>query len=158
MQSNYVNPFLESSILVIEQMCQIRPALGELKLKSIPFDEGILWLQIRIIGDLEGDIVFSFPMEVALKLVSVMMGGFAVTEIDEMSKSALSELGNMISGNASSLLFDQGITIDITPPRMVDSSQESTMNRGKALNIPLKLSNIGELEIYVNVKNIIRVS
>ena len=45
---------------------------------------------------------------VALKLVSAMMGGYAIAEMDEMGQSAISELGNMISGNASTILYNQG--------------------------------------------------
>ena len=58
-------------------------------------------------GQMEGDIVFGLHETVALKLVSAMMGGYPIAEMDEMGQSAISELGNMISGNASTILYNQ---------------------------------------------------
>ncbi len=149
MQSKHINPFLESSIFVIEQMCSIRPQLGELQLRTIEVEDGPVWLMIRVFGDMEGQIIYRFDLHVALKLVSGMMGGFVVTELDEIGKSAIFELGNMISGNAGSILSGQGIEIDISPPAPATQSDLAE----QALSIPLLLDGIGEFHIFVNVKN-----
>jgi len=53
---------------------------------------------------------------VALTAASGMMGGLNLTELDEMSKSALSELTNMILGNTATLLYNRGVGVEITPP------------------------------------------
>ncbi len=42
--------------------------------------------------------------------------GMPVTELDDMATSAISELGNMIMGNAATIFSTKGIVIDITPP------------------------------------------
>ncbi len=42
--------------------------------------------------------------------------GMPVTELDDMAMSAISELGNMIMGNAATIFSTKGIVIDITPP------------------------------------------
>lgn len=72
-----------------------------------------------------------------------------VTEIDEMSKSAISELGNMISGNAGTLLYNQGVTVDITPPKIIESAEAAGYTPKRALTIPLKIGDIGQLDIQV---------
>ena len=41
-----------------------------------------------------------------------------VQQLDEISTSAICELGNMIMGNASTVFSVEGIGIDITPPTM----------------------------------------
>ncbi len=151
MQSAHINPFLESATLVIEQTCMVKPHRGDIKLKNVSLDNGYIWLQISMFGQMNGDVVFGFPEDVAIKLVSAMMGGYPVTEMDDMSKSAISELGNMISGNASTIMSNQGIQIDISPPKMMNSVQEDTsaIQTKKAIVVPLSLETIGNFEIYV---------
>ncbi|MMZ67695.1 CheC-like family protein [compost metagenome] len=69
-----------------------------------------------------------------------------------MGQSAISELGNMISGNASTILSNQGFAVDITPPRVItmDVIHAETGPR-KALCIPLLMDGIGELDIQVMI-------
>jgi len=149
MKAEYINPFLESARIVIEQVANIRPTTGQLGVKDVKFVEKYIWIQIGMTGQMEGDIVFGLPEEVALKMVSAMMGGFTVTEMDDMGKSAISELGNMISGNASTMLFNQGVRVDITPPKLVQSANAAGFVPKKALTIPLIMESIGELDIQV---------
>ncbi|MFC4777029.1 chemotaxis protein CheX [Paenibacillus sp. GCM10023252] len=151
MKAEYINPFLESAKIVIEQVIQIRPSTGQLGLKDIKFVENYIWIQIGLNGQMNGDIVFGLSESVALKMVSAMMGGFAISEIDEISRSAISELGNMISGNASTMLFNQGVKVDITPPKVIHSAQAAGFTTQKALTIPLIMEGIGELDIQVLV-------
>ncbi|QGQ94871.1 chemotaxis protein CheX [Paenibacillus psychroresistens] len=149
MKAEYINPFLESARIVIEQMINIRPTTGQLGIKDIKFVEKYIWIQIGITGQMQGDIVFGLHEVVALKLVSAMMGGFVLTEMDEMGHSAISELGNMISGNASTMLYNQGVRVDITPPKVVQSVTAAGFIPKKALTIPLIIEGIGELDIQV---------
>lgn len=147
MQSAHINPFLLSATHVIEQLCSIKPTRGDIKVKILEYSSDFIWLQIHIFGQMKGDIVFGFPEKVALKLVSGMMGGSTVTEFDEMSQSAISELGNMISGNASTMLFNDGIEVDITPPKFI--SKLEGFSPRKAISIPLSMETVGDFEICV---------
>ncbi|WP_337099634.1 chemotaxis protein CheX [Paenibacillus sp. YIM B09110] len=149
MKAEYINPFLESAKIVIEQVIQIRPATGQLGLKDIKFVENHIWIQIGLNGQMNGDIVFGLSEQVALKMVSAMMGGFVISEIDEIVRSAISELGNMISGNASTMLFNQGVRVDITPPKVIQSANSAGFSAKQALTIPLIMEGIGELDIQV---------
>jgi chemotaxis protein CheX len=149
MRAEYINPFLESARNVIEQMVQIRPSTGQLTIKDIQLVDHYVWIQIGMSGQMSGNIVFGLSESVALKMISAMMGGFVITEIDEMGKSAISELGNMISGNASTLLYNQGVQVDITPPRVLHSDIARDLQTGKALAVPLIMDGIGEMEIQV---------
>ncbi|MFD0961427.1 chemotaxis protein CheX [Paenibacillus chungangensis] len=151
MKAEYINPFLESAIVVIEQVVQIRPATGQLGMKDITYIENHIWIQIGMNGQMNGNIVFGLSEGVALKMVSAMMGGYAISEIDEMGRSAISELGNMISGNASMLLYNQGVTVDITPPQVIQSAGAMNFSVTKALTVPLIMDGIGQLDIQVLV-------
>lgn len=149
MKAEYINPFLESARIVIEQVIQIRPSTGQLGIKDVKFVENYVWIQIGMSGQMKGDIVFGLSEDVALKIISAMMGGFTISEIDEIGSSAISELGNMISGNASTMLYNQGVKVDITPPRVLRSAQAAGFVAQKALTIPLLMEGIGELDIQV---------
>ena len=149
MKAEYINPFLEAATDVIEQVVQVKPSTGPLTVKDIKFVENYTWIQIGLNGQMQGDIVFGLSDKVALQLVSAMMGGYAFSEIDEMVRSAISELGNMISGNATTLLFNQGVQVDITPPTVIQSALMAGIQAKKALTIPLIIDGIGSLDIQV---------
>lgn len=151
MKAEVINPFLESARTVIEQVIQVTPSTGSLGVKNMEIIEDHIWIQIGMTGQLTGNIVFGIQEHVALRMVSVMMGGYILTEMDEMGQSAISELGNMISGNASTILSNQGVTVDITPPKVMKSEHIESFLPQKALSIPLLMDGIGELDIQVMI-------
>lgn len=149
MKAEYINPFLESASIVLEQVANIKPKTGQLGIKDVKFIESYIWIQIGMTGQMTGDVVFGLHEEVALKLVSAMMGGYVMTHMDEIAQSAISELGNMISGNASTILYNKGVKVDITPPKVVQSAAAAGFEAKKAITIPLMMEDIGELDIQV---------
>ncbi|MFP4979033.1 chemotaxis protein CheX [Paenibacillus sp. CN-4] len=151
MKAEVINPFLESARIVIEQVIQVSPSTGNLGIKDIELIDNHVWIQVGMTGQLSGNIVFGLAEAVALRMVSAMMGGYVITEMDEMGKSAISELGNMISGNASTILSNQGVSVDITPPTVMKSENLVSFMPRKALSIPLLMDGIGELDIQVMI-------
>jgi chemotaxis protein CheX len=149
MNADYINSFLESARLVIEQVAGVKPEAGQLGIKEIVAIDGYLWIHIGLTGSVDGNIMFGLHEDVALKMVSAMMGGYVLTELGEMGHSAISELGNMISGNASTILYDRGVKVDITPPKIVQSVESFKLIAKKALTIPLNMAGIGNLDIQV---------
>ncbi|MFE4713500.1 MULTISPECIES: chemotaxis protein CheX [Paenibacillus] len=150
MKAEVINPFLESARIVIEQVIQVSPSTGNLGVKEIKQIDNHIWIQVGMTGQLSGNIIFGIAEQVALRMVSIMMGGFVITEMDEMGQSAISELSNMISGNASTILSNQGVSVDITPPKVMKSDSMS-FESSKALSIPLLMEGIGELDIQVMI-------
>jgi chemotaxis protein CheX len=151
MIAQYIHPFLESASTVIQQLCNVSITRGEITLKNLSLHHDHTWIRIGMTGELNGDVIFGLHNEVALKIVSAMMGGFPVSELDEIGKSAISELGNMISGNASTLLFHQGVTIDITPPVLIQNHDILLTETAKALSAPLDIYEMGQMEIQMIV-------
>ena len=66
-----------------------------------------------------------------------MMMGMPVMELDDMARSALSELGNMMMGNAATLLFNNNISIDITPPTLLLGSAIISSAETSVIKVPL---------------------
>ncbi|WP_309118331.1 chemotaxis protein CheX [Paenibacillus sp.] len=149
MQAELINPFLTSSIQVFETIIQVKPTVGKLQMKQMQYTDNYVWLKIRIHGQMEKEIMFGFPDTMAMNIVSAMLGGYTVTELDDMCRSAVAELGNMISGNASTMLYHNGIAVDITPPSLVG---DGAIDWGKkAVSIPLSVERIGDFDINILV-------
>jgi chemotaxis protein CheX len=149
MNHEFVHPFLESACIVIEQVAGVKPSAGEFGIQEIIKHDAYLWIHIGLTGQVTGDIIYGLHEEVALKMVSAMMGGFVLEELGEMGHSAISELSNMISGNASTMLYNQGVRVDITPPKILSSTDNGTIDAKRALSIPLSMEGIGNLDIQV---------
>lgn len=115
-------PFLEALKSVLEQLGISGIARGGISKKDTMDVEQDVTAMIGIIGDIRGNIAYAMSNETARKIASVMMMGMPVEALDEISRSAIGELANMITGHASTLLSSGGIMVDITPPSIIFGS------------------------------------
>lgn len=73
----------------------------------------------RIFGEMNGTIMFVLPTDSANLLVDFIMPGFPFELGDELSASALSEMGNILSGSyIASLAGLTGLDIQISTPSL----------------------------------------
>lgn len=82
--------------------------------------QGDVLIKIGLIGQKQGQAVFAFTREFAFCLLEAMTFQ-KPAELDEFVKSALSEIANISSGNAATLLAETGICCDIEPPCLVEA-------------------------------------
>ncbi len=83
------------------------------------------------------------------KIASKMMMGLPVEELNEMAQSALSELSNMLTANASINFSNIGVNVNIsTPTLMYGQDIKIKLNTDKILNIKIVADDI---PIDVNV-------
>ena len=101
MNSEYVNAFLVSAASVLQTACGLALKPGKPYVKTNTFEDNVLVICIGITG------------------LASKMCMMPVDKLDELSLSALSELSNMILGNAATVLSTKGVTIDITPPAII---------------------------------------
>ena len=150
MNVEYINPFIEASRTVIKTVANIDVSLGKVYLKASTYTSETIVVIVGIMGGLRGQVMFSMDKPVSLKIASAMMMGMTITELDEMSKSAIAESANMILGNAATILYSKGIKIEITPPSLMmgDNIQISTPKM-TTLCIPLNLSSGGTIELDI---------
>ncbi|EHQ90410.1 chemotaxis protein CheX [Desulfosporosinus youngiae] len=98
---------------------------------------------IEITGDLNGEVMYSFPKDTTLEMVK-MMSGMEFKEIDEFVKSALGEIANIISGNALSGLSQAQLICDIRPPKIIEG-QTSTVDEGCSIYQAKVKTSIGDV-------------
>lgn len=67
---------------------------------------------------LKGNVIMGFKKDTALQVVSSMMGGMEVKELDFMAQSALGELANMTVGTALMKIQNESI-VNLSPPTVV---------------------------------------
>lgn len=150
MNVDHINPFIQASRTVMKTVANIDVTLGKVYLKTSPYSSDTVVVVVGLMGALRGQVLFSMDKPVALQIASAMMMGMTITELDEMSKSAIAESANMILGNAATLLYNNGVKIEITPPSLMmgDNIQISTPNM-KTLCIPLLLTTGGKIELDI---------
>jgi chemotaxis protein CheX len=148
----YVNPFIESAVSVLQEIASLSSRRGTLTLKDAnkPFRD--VCAILGVIGNVQGQVVYGFDEKTAKGVVSKMMMGAEVSEFDDMARSALGELGNIITGKASVALEEAGFHIDISPPTLVMASNL----RISSLKIPMIVvpleTEVGVVDIYVGLE------
>lgn len=107
---------------------------------------------IGVTGDLKGQVNFGMDRATARAIAGAMMMEEDLSELNEMAISALSELANMISGNATILIAESGANSDITPPSITMGDGVLASWYGiRAMTTPLVMSK-GTLHLTVGIK------
>lgn len=147
---NIINPFLESTISTTEMVSQLKLEVGKPYARTkLSFDGGSVLIIIGVTGAMKGQVVMGIPEAHAKEISSKMMMGMPVEELDEMALSAISELGNMIMGNAATIFSTKEILIDITPPILQRGAVKMENFNSQIVSVPL-ISN-GENYIEINI-------
>jgi len=110
-----------------------------------PFTQKSIGVLIGITGDFRGRIIIDGNEQVFGKIGELMFGMFLE---GVMLDSFSGELGNMIAGNLSTFVSQNGIEIDITPPTVL-VGETKMFGFEKALSLPISLENIGQLSIVL---------
>jgi len=154
MNIEYINPFIEASQTVLKQVTNMDAILGKVFLRSSPYKGESILIFVGITGKMRGQAIFTMTKNVAFKIASAMMFGAPVNELNEISRSALSELTNMILGNTATILYNKGIGIEITPPSLLlGENLQISPSKMKTICVPLYLSETEVLEIDISVED-----
>lgn len=151
MKENILNIFADAAegVLVAEMKVGI-VTLGQPSLKNIKDTPHEITIYTEISGKLQGAVLYGMSEDVALKIVSAMSGE-AVTVFDAMARSAITEFGNMITGNATMTLEAEGFLVKIAPPVLVVGKGENLPWKKpsdfQAVSVTLSTT-VGDMEIF----------
>lgn len=115
MKAEHVNPFIISICKLMKDMCMLELKIGQPGMYSGSYAPDASIIRLGLVGALQGEVLLNIDHSTAIEIVSKMVM-MPVETIDELGQSAISELGNMIAGNAATVFANKGILIDITPP------------------------------------------
>ena len=119
-RAEWVNPFLSPAQTVWQAMLGCDLKLEGAELVSHQFTTEDLTAVIGVSGKLEGNVLYGFGGNCAQAAVAKMLEEPQVTEITQMGLSALGEIANVITGNAATLLADNGWPCEISPPVIIE--------------------------------------
>ena len=146
-----INPFLMATTTIMKNICQTDMSIGKPYVKTTEFSEESVAIMIGITGQMKGQVLMAFGYEQALQVASKMMMGMPVAELDSMATSAISELGNMIMGNAATIFSTKGIVIDITPT-VCRGAMTITQSYAQNICVPIQSDDGLSLELDIAIK------
>jgi len=151
MQYQYILPFITTTLEVMDQVIQSDISKGRMQLinkKEIYGDVSVL---IKISGVTEGDIVLNMDNDTALN-VSNIMTGMKDDSLSSLGMDAIAELGNMIAGNATCAVHDQGFELEVSPPRVYSLKKLfQELSSLEVFQIPL-FTECGEITMNVAIR------
>jgi chemotaxis protein CheX len=151
MNVEHINPFLMASTKILKEMCFVDAKVGKPYIKDPVFLDNTMVILIGFTGEMNPQVMISFENRIACDIASKMIM-MPITEMDELSRSAICELGNMIMGNTATLFSTKGIAIDITPPTVGNGTMYFSNNFARNVCIPLEYEDDKKIEINVAIK------
>lgn len=110
------------------------------------FSMGVL---IGFTGDIRGRLLI-VGNHSTFANIGELMFGFQLN--DEMLESFIGELGNMIAGNFCTLISNDGLLIDITPPTVLIGQTKISCNE-RAYILPISVGGKSELQFVITIEN-----
>lgn len=136
MEDKYSEPFVQSAIDIVAIICGQTLTQGEAYIHRHTEIGNAVAVYLGIVGQLQGYVLIRFSEENAKTIAGTMIG-MLIEAIDDMVISALSELGNMIMGGASTGLAVEGIITDITTPTLLQGTVQIKQAGMTPVSVPL---------------------
>jgi chemotaxis protein CheX len=149
MKAEYANPFITAAVTTFKKELGVNLNRNAINVKNAPIPSKDVSIIIGVTGAVRGQVVYSMDDNVALAVAKAMLPGKVPAELKKLANSAVSELANIITGQASIILAGESNRIDITPPA-VFSGGAASIDFLSLQTICLSfLSEIGALEINI---------
>lgn len=144
-----VKDLLNSTIESVNQVIAIQTDIEPPKAFNQSVFQSEVGVLVGITGDVSGRIVLEGNSETFSKLGQSMFGMLLE---GEMLHSCIGEIANMIAGKTSTIIYQKGHTIDITPPTvMVGQMKIYGFERGISVN--LNILDVGGINIILLLQN-----
>jgi chemotaxis protein CheX len=155
MRVEYINPFVESANNVLAEVLQCEVTRGELYLKSNAAPVLGVAAIIGLAGDVEGRVLLDMSRSTAIDIANAMLKSMDMDPIDDlndMGRATITELANMVTGQAVTKLENLGFKFDLTPPALVTGDNMEISNQNvEALIVPIEVTQ-GKIEINVAIR------
>lgn len=149
MKAKYANPFVNAAVMTFKKELNVELQRNSLTAKTAPVPSKDLSIIIGVTGSVRGQVVYSLDQNVAFSVAKAMLPDMHPLDQKNMTKSAVSELANIITGQASIVLAGDSNRIDLTPP-VVFSGHPGSMDFLSIQTISISfLSVIGSLEVNI---------
>ena len=139
MDVEYINPFLNGTLEVINIMASFQPVPGKPYVKKDDLSHGDISGIIGITGDAVGSLAISFSEKCICNIVGRMLGEtYSIINHDVLD--AVGELTNMISGVARTHLEKKGMSVFAAIPSVIFGSNHTINHILKSPSIVIPFS------------------
>jgi chemotaxis protein CheX len=114
-----INPFIDAIMTIMPQLGFQNIVKGKLSVGDQFVESKGITILVGLTDQLRGNIAYNMTEETAMQIASKMMMGMPVAVLDDLAQSAISELTNMVTGNAATSFEKEGLRVDISPPSLV---------------------------------------
>ncbi|MFD2445794.1 chemotaxis protein CheX [Bacillus sp. CGMCC 1.16607] len=145
--STNVTNILNGTIESVKSLLPFQIVLDKPSLFAEPFTQEMIAVLIGMTGDVKGRIIINGDEEVFGKIGE---GMFGMRLEGEMLESFAGELGNMLAGNLSTIISQNGYEMDITPPTVL-VGQSKIYGFERAFRLPIHIQDKGTLLIILMI-------
>lgn len=151
MRYEYIEPLLTSTIKVLDNVMQSDIRMGDVSLIRPEEIDSEIAILIKVEGDPNGSIIVNMGKETAINISGIMTGEKSKS-LTPVTLDAVSELTNMIAGNATSAINDLGFDFKILPPSLLTKEEVIGETPGvEIFQVPL-LTRCGEIKINIAMR------
>lgn len=155
MRVEYINPFVEAAYSVLTEVLQAEVKRGDLYLKSTASSVLGVAAIIGLAGDVEGRVLLDMSRKTAVDVANAMLKNMdmePIADLNDMGRATITELANIITGQAVTKLENLGFKFDLTPPALVTGDNMEISNQNfEALIVPMDMPQ-GKIEINVAIR------
>jgi len=139
---------IDAASIVLRDLLKLPPRLGQMQITPIQFTRDELTTVTRISGDISGEVFLGMSRDTARTILRRMLHR-EVKELGRLEKSALAELGTLVTDTALALLEERGALCYSTWSGVVAGREERvTPFSEPTLAAPLALAG-GEVNVNV---------
>lgn len=142
MDANLINPFIESTVNVLQTMAQTTPVPDKPIVKKGHKTWGEVTGVIGMAGtEMTGNLIISFDVPCILDIVSKMLME-EFTSITDVVTDAAGEITNMITGGTKKILSERGLNFNMATPMVITGKDIELTQLAKTpvLCIPFRTS------------------
>jgi len=150
-----INPFIEAAAQILPQIVNgisfTRTGLLLAKDSAVS-QEKLAVIILGIVGGVKGRVIYSLENNLACEIAAKMLFEPVQPELNDLARSALSEMTNMVTGRAIALLVSAGYNVDFSPPTLfVGRDIQIPESDVPSILIPFQ-TQFGSLNLNVAVK------
>ncbi|MEW6771994.1 MAG: chemotaxis protein CheX [Bacillota bacterium] len=127
-------PFVESFFEVLPDFGVKELKRGRLALKDKLVAAANVNVLVGLSQDVRGNVAYSMTEGTARNIASFVMG-FPVGQLDEMAKSAVAELANVLASRAAIILERGGLLVSISPPTLIAGKNVTLLSHVRILAV-----------------------
>lgn len=150
-KTDLINPFINATQSVLDDISSIESRLGKAQLRNPDYKGEIVAVIVGVTGELNGQVIFAMAKDVACEVAGGMMGTAPAAKLNDMAKSAVEEMANMVMGNTATIFSNRGTLIEITHPNLcIGENMRFDVGGLKNVCVPFNRDD-GSLLLEVNI-------